>query len=184
MRIILVSPLYPPDVAYPAPYVKELAARLSAIAEYNVTIVTYADIPEEIKGVQIHTVSKHMPLSYRIFTYTLLLLRELRGADVVYSENGTSVELPIVVATFFRHVPLVMHLSDTFSHTRASKSTLYGTIEKLALSRAKKVISISPAEKPEILPFVPSPTTELASYKKSWDEHIALLTSTFAYVKN
>ena len=183
MRIILVSPLYPPDVAFPAPYVKELAKRLSNIPGYTVTIVTYADIPEEVAGVKILSVSKHRPLYYRVLMYTLLLARATTGADIIYSENGASVELPVSIVSFFTRARLVLHLSDTFSHARASKSAVYGTIERLVLSRAKKVITESPLEKPEILPFVPSSPTEIQAYEHSWHDHIKMLTETFDYVR-
>src|SRR3989344_9051256 len=39
MKIVLATALYPPDIAPPAPYVKELATRLAA--NHEVTIVTY-----------------------------------------------------------------------------------------------------------------------------------------------
>ena len=180
MRIVLVTPLYPPDVAYPAPYIKELATRLSAL-HHQITVVTYADIPEEIPGIHILSVSKHQPLLYRIIAYTKLLSSATKDADIIYAENGASVELPLVLTSFNSRVPRIVHLSDIHSHTRATKNILYGLIERLALSRAKKIITDSPKEKPEILPFSPFPTEAMESYETSWTAHIKMLTDTFTH---
>ena len=182
MRIVLATPLYPPDVAFPAPYTKELAKRLSAInPSFEITVVTYSDIPEEIPGVKILAVSKHKPLITRLIGYGELLARALKNADIVYAENGSSVELPLAFVLLFNKAPLIVHLSDTFSHTRASQHLVYGIIERLALTRAKKVITDSPLSRPEILPFVPAPTTELEAYENSWKKHLEMLVQLFTY---
>ena len=189
MRIILATPLYPPDIAFPAPYIKELAKRLAGKgtlvdSKYEVTIVTYSDIPEEIPGVRILAVSKHKPLIYRIIAYTLQLARVVGKTDLIYAENGASVELPLGIVTFFTRTPLIIHLSDAFSHTRATQQKVYGMIERFALSRARKIITDIPLEKPEVLHFDPPSTAVVTAYQSSWNKHMSELTTAFEYGNN
>jgi hypothetical protein len=82
MRILLASPLYPPDIAEPAPYVKELALRLSA--SHSVTVLTYGKHPETIERVRMHSVDKSTPRLVRLKAYTRALGAGLASAAVVF----------------------------------------------------------------------------------------------------
>ena len=72
MRILLITPLYPPDIAGTAPYVKELAERLASA--HTVTILTYGHIPELVPNVIIHTVEKSSLLPLRIIRFCIKLI--------------------------------------------------------------------------------------------------------------
>lgn len=181
MNIVLATPLYPPDVAWPAPYTKELARRLSPA--HQVTVVTYGELPEHVEGVRFVTISKRLPRSWRIARYTRALLREARRADVIYAENGASVELPLVVASFMSRTPILLHLGDQRAHAKAAQSAALKNIEKAALSSAKKIVTDSPLERPEILPFTQYPINEFAAYDASWQKHLAELEDLFIYAK-
>ena len=67
MKIILATPLYPPEIEDFATYVKELVKRLRE--KHKIVIVAYASAAEEITGVRLIAVSKHSPLIFRIFRY-------------------------------------------------------------------------------------------------------------------
>ena len=178
MKILLVTPLYPPDIAQPAPYTKELASRLTSGATTShgiVTIATYGSHPEKIPGVTILTTSKHRPLLVRIFLFTILLIRPILAADAIIFENGASVELPILLLSFFIHKRYIFQISDTRAHSTALKGTLRGKIEQLARSRARVVIPDMPLPRPEILPLDPYPTQEFEAYENSWRTHLELV---------
>lgn len=177
MRIILATPLYPPDVARPAPYVKELSKRLKE--KHQVTIVAYGHLPEKVPGVRIVAVSKSRPLPMRLIAYTIALWRAARGADLIYAQNGTSVELPAGLVALFAGRPLVMCLGDTSAHERATKSNYLKKIEHFALNRARAVVTNLPPQRPEILPFEPMPETQLQAYEKSWGVHVETLEKIF-----
>lgn len=179
MRIAIATPLYPPDIAEPAPYVKELATRLAT--KHTVTIVTYGRFPEEIPGVRIVCVSKQRPLLIRLALYTFVLLRETRKADCVYAINGASVELPAGLVARLSQKPLFAHTRDSSAHARAQIDSLLGHIENFLLSRADAVVSNTPLSRPEVLPFVPHPTEAMEAYEASWQEHVRTLESTFAH---
>lgn len=179
MKIVLASPLYPPDIAEPAPYVKELAKRLSS--GHSVTIVTYGHLPEKVANVSIIVVSKREMLAIRLIAYTMALWRAAKNADVVYAQNGPSVELPIAIVWFFLRRPLVMHVGDKAAHHYAARRPLRYLIEQLAIKSAQNVITESPLSRPEILPLEEPPTAQLSAYESSWGAHVRALLSTFGH---
>ena len=171
MRIVLATPLYPPEIADAAAYVKELARRLAK--DHKVTIVTYAHLPEPLPGVTVSAIEKRRPLLSRLFSFRNALARALRDADAVLAINGASVELPLLLVSRRQSVPLIFCTADHAAHERA------GLLERLASSRADRIVSDFPPHRPEILPFAPRPVDELASYEQSWDTHLAELSRLF-----
>lgn len=181
MKIVLATPLYPPDVAWPAPYTKELARRLSPT--HTISVVTYGDLPEKVSGVAITAVSKRQPLALRLLRYTLALWRAARQADVLYAENGASVELPLIVVSFVSRTPIVLHTGDERSRRRAALRTTLHAIEHAALNSAKKVMNDSPLPRPEILPLAEYPTSAFAAHEASWIKHLEALEDIFIYAR-
>ena len=180
MRIILATPLYPPDVAQPAPYVKELATRLREV--HTVTVVAYGHLPEKIDGVHIVVVSKNRPLPLRLLAYTAALWRAALGADVIYAQNGASVELPAGLVALMSRRPLILCFGDVPAHARAAKSYYLTTVERFALNRSRAAVRNIPLARPEILPFEPMPEAQLQAYERSWNSHLKSLESLFATV--
>ena len=180
MKVALETPLYPPDIAEPAPYVKEVARRLSA--KHQVTIVTYAHIPEKVPGVSLITVNKHRSLPLRLLSYTIALWKASLSADLIYAQNGASVELPVSIVTLFTRVPLILRIGDKTAHTRAEKRPLFHVIERIAQKHATHVVTDTPLSKPEWLPFKEISTEEQNAYETSWEEHIDELERLFAHV--
>lgn len=179
MRIAIATPLYPPDIAEPAPYVKELATRLSK--KHEVTIVTYGRFPEEIPGVRIVAVSKQRPLPIRLALYTFALLKAAKKTDVIYALNGPSVELPASIASFITRATFLAFLGDTSAHTRAQNRSVLKHLEEMFLRRAHDTVSHAPLPRPEILPFSPYPTNELEAFNRSWDTHLNALEKALPY---
>lgn len=177
MRILIASPLYPPDIAEPAPYSKELARRLGQ--NHVVTVVTYGDLPEQIPGVTIIHTNKKRPLAIRLMLYTALLLRESLRSDVLYAVNGASVELPAVITSILTGKRLYAHIGDTGAHMRAQKHLLLRYIEQSFFARTESIVEHRPQPRPEMLPFSPSPIKEMEVFERSWEEHVAVLETTF-----
>jgi len=193
MRILIATPLYPPDIAEPAPYVKELAQRL--LFKHHITILTYNYIPEIIPGVHIISIPKYAILPIRLIRYTYKFWSEARKVDYVYIQNGPSTELPLIFISFFIKARCILRLGDEASLTHALKNIYRKTLLRLALHRADFVIThcnsspcttklkemISgitsydiprPLPRPEILPFVPYPTLAFELHNRTWQEHI------------
>jgi hypothetical protein len=170
MKILLATPLYPPDVAQPAPYTKELASRL-AQAGHDVVAVVYGRLPEPVAGVRIVGVDKRQALPARLWDFYRTLSREAREADIIVAENGPSVELPLL----FVRGRIVLHVGDRAALGKG------GVLAALARWRAAHVVTDMPPERPEILPFVPRPDAALAHYEQSWTTHLAHLQTLFIH---
>lgn len=179
MRIAIATPLYPPDIAEPAPYVKELAARLAK--HHTITVVTYGRFPEEVPGVRIVDVSKQRPLPIRLPLYAFALFRESLRSDIIYAINGASVELPTGIVALLSRKPLFAHMGDRPAHARAQNDRLLGSIERFFLARVNAVVSDTPLPRPEVLPFEPYPAREQEAYEASWKNHVERLEETFAH---
>lgn len=205
MRILLVTPLYPPDIAGPAPYVKELATRLDGA--HTVTILAYSHIPEIVPGVAIVTVEKRFPTLVRMSIFAWKLLTLQKEADVVYIQNGPSVEVPFALISLFSHVPSVLRLGDMVALTHAAQNTLFHMILVAAMRRARlfiipeqipskietltldalfspKCVRIqNPDIRPEIHPFHEYPQSAFLAYEASWEKHItSLITSITSHI--
>lgn len=178
MKIVLATPLYPPDIAEPAPYIKELARRL-AERGHAITVLTYGRLPERISGVRIIAVDNHRPLIIRLMSFTRALWRALRDADIVYAQNGASVELPLVLVSFLVRKPCIIRIGDERAMGHATRNALLGMIHRLARSRARAIITDTPMPRPEVLPFVPAPIQAQQTYEASWGEHTKKLLDIF-----
>jgi len=180
MKILLATPLYPPEIAPVAQYVKELARRLKDIHE--ITILAYAYIPEQIPGVHIVTIQKDAFLPLRIIKYLTSLFS--LEADIIYALNGASIELPVGIFTYFRHTNLIYCIGDQNALNHGKKSVLFRTIQRLLQKKAYAVIETIPSDRPEILPLEPRPDGALATWEQEWKKHIEELNSIFTHVKH
>lgn len=179
MKIILVTPLYPPDIAEPSSYVKELASRLKT--EHEITILTYGKLPEKIPGVKIVAIDKSLPAIIRLFLYTLALFKALFWGDVVYAQNGPSVELPLGFVMLFVRKHFIFHLGDTTAHTYAQTHPWRLHLEKFVSSKADAVFTDHPLKRPEILPLESYPETEMREYQASWEKHLEKFSNILTY---
>lgn len=179
MKVLIATPLYPPDTAEPAPYSKELATRLSA--RHEVTIITYGCLPEAVEGVQTTCASKRLPRFVRLMTYTRKLFAVARRSDVVYLQNGSATELPAIIVTFLTRTPVVLYLSDTRYQERLKTSPTLARLRRALEHRIATVLTQEtlpkPLTRPEILPLEDYPTEAISRYERSWHEHLTTLES-------
>lgn len=179
MKIVLATPLYPPDISEPAPYIKELARRLAP--KHEVVIVATSYLPEAVDGVRIQTVNKHRPLLIRLFFLTLTLLQEAKHADIIIIENGASTEFAGGIVARLISKPFIMHIGDVAAHERTKQSIRDRILEAFLSRRAASVINDPPPHKPEILPFTERLSDEQTSYDTWWSNHIARLNELMTY---
>lgn len=175
MKIVLATPLYPPDVEPVALYCKEFARRL-AVAGHEVIVATYGKYPEEIPSVTVIATDKRQFLLVRIIRYTMALWRVAKNADVIYAQNGASVEFPLFILSPVFKKPIVLLSTDTNATERAEKNFFLKKLRQAIEHRACLIINKLPPQKPEILPFVPQPTQALTEYETAWQKHIQQLT--------
>lgn len=106
MKIILATPVYPPEVSSLATYIKQLALKLRD--KHEVTIVAYASTSERIDGTTLRTVSKQRQLPFRLLKYFITLYKASRGADVIYVQNAMVAGLPAVFVGKLRQIKVVL----------------------------------------------------------------------------
>lgn len=198
MRILLITPLYPPDIAELAPYVKELSTRL--VLAHTVTILTYGHLPETIPDVTIVSIEKTSILPIRLFRFFIALRRCAQRVDVIYTQNGPSVELPILLHSFISHVPMFIRIGDRVSLKNSLRNTVLKILLTHTMHRARTVFIhtsddganelvktcshidsiLRPDSRPEILPFVEFPKKAFVSFEKSWNAHVGELIARFS----
>lgn len=169
MRIVLATPLYPPEVADAAVYAKELSRRLAP--SHDVTVVAYAHLPEQVPGVRVVAIDKRRPRLARLRTFRKALTAAVQNADALLAINGASVELPLLLVKRPRSMPLLFLTADRSAHERG------GLLERLASARADRVVADLPPKRPEILPLEPTPDKELAAWEDAWKTHLTTLDS-------
>jgi hypothetical protein len=193
MRILIITPLYPPDIKEPAPYVKELATRLER--DHSVTILAYNHIPEKIQGVRIVTIEKSSNILIRLIRFAISLRFLLQTTDVLYVQNGPSVELPtlLAVSTLRKQPRILVRLGDSVPLVHNGVSTFASRCTRALLRRADTVISHEdtvsytpnatvlprPPARPEILPFIVNDKESFRAYEASWQAHVRELETIF-----
>lgn len=171
MKILILSPLFPPDTGAPSLYVKELATRLHTTAE--VTLLLYGHLPETVSGVTICSVDKRAVLPIRITKFIRAILTQPKS-DFIVVNNAPSTELPLLLVSFFRNTPFILLESDPRA-VEASQRGLYRTLHALIKKRAKKIIVLpdeSIYRKAESLPFTEFDLTREADRNAWWDTHL------------
>lgn len=169
MKIALVTPLYPPDVAEPAPFMKDLASRLSK--DHSVTVLAYGSIPESLPKVTVRAISKHLPIPLRLLSCTYQILRLLKSCDVLFIESGPSVEVPAAIALAFSSKKVIFHLGDARTNARAanSRGLSYARRKLCALG---VVLNTIPESRPEIFPLEAYPSDAMEKYELSWQDFL------------
>ena len=181
MKILIATPIYPPEIGAPASYVKELAKRL--VENHEVTIVVYGRLPEKVPGVSFVCINKQKPLLIRLLHFVSVFLKEAKKVDIIYAENGASVELPLSVVSLFVKKPVIFHIGDKLADEKTKNSQLQKRIKDFVQKRARKVLTGAPPERPEILPFDPVPQSEFDACESSWTKHINTLEDLFKNAK-
>src|SRR4051812_10171387 len=106
MKIVLATPIYPPEIGGPATYTKELAERLHN--RHELTIVAYTDVQEAFPGTKLVAVSKRRPLAIRLIKFFLAVLKVSRNADLIYVQNAMAAGLPVVLASMITDKPFIL----------------------------------------------------------------------------
>ncbi|MSR85296.1 hypothetical protein EXS71_02570 [Candidatus Uhrbacteria bacterium] len=144
MRILIVTPLYPPDIDRLAIYAKELASRLTS--QHQVSVMTYGSIPEEVSPVRIFYIPKNWSIFLRMIAFLFQLWRAAMDADLLYVCDGAAVGLPSTLISWLRGIPLVRYVTEDEAAERkkmgASKRKVQGVdhLQRFVLRHATRVI--------------------------------------------
>lgn len=101
MRLVIATPLYPPDIGGPATYAKLLKEGLPAQG-IEVELVKFGDV-------------RHLPKFLRHAAYYGRVRRALRGADAVLALDPVSVGLPASLAALRAKKPFVVKIVGDYA---------------------------------------------------------------------
>lgn len=106
MRILITTPIWPPEIGGPATYTKELVQRLKSRCQ--ITILAFADEPEIMDGVRLISISKKAPLLIRQIRYLKAAMALGKKADLIYAQNAMAAGIPSVIAAKLLNKPIVL----------------------------------------------------------------------------
>lgn len=116
LRIVIVTPLLPPDVGGPGNYALHLGEEFVK-AGHTVTMVSYRGSPD--RRSQPHGIPvRFIPLGYatglRHLLFFLAILRKAYRSDVVFALDQFSAGLPAAIACMFSSTPYVTRMEGDF----------------------------------------------------------------------
>lgn len=146
MRIILATPLYPPETLDTATYVRELAKQMSR--GNDITIVAYASVSEKINDAKLITVNKRKPLFFRLIEYFVAVFFASKNSDIIYAQNSIAVCFPALLVGFLRKISVIIRYEADEAQTRAERGNIGGIkiliakeLQKFVLRRAQAIIT-------------------------------------------
>ncbi len=101
MRLLIATPLYPPDPGGPATYAKALEEGLPPLP-IEVDLVKFSDV-------------RHLPKGVRHVAYFWRVLRALKGVDVVLALDPVSVGLPALLAALIARKKFVLKVVGDYA---------------------------------------------------------------------
>jgi glycosyltransferase involved in cell wall biosynthesis len=122
MKIVLATPIYPPEVGGPATYTKELAKHLAGTHE--LVVVTYTDSKEVFPGTTLIAVSKRSRLPVRLVKYFFAIWKASKNADIIYVQNAMAAGLPVALVSSLRGIPFVLKFVGDEAWERATQHKL------------------------------------------------------------
>ncbi len=122
MRILIATPIYPPEIGGPATYVHELCDRLGKT--HDITVLAYTDEGEAFPHTRLISVSKRWPLPVRLSIYFIKLLRVAKNFDVMYVQNAMASGLPVALVSIVTKVPFVLKFVGDEAWERATQKIL------------------------------------------------------------
>lgn len=180
MRITIITPLFPPDIGAPAPYVKTLVQKMT---KQSITLIVYGFLPETVANIDTITIDKRFSKLKLISIAVWKIYNASKTADVLLVNNAPSTEFPVWICSFFIKTPIILCVSDHRAE-QASRSGIYKFIHQLFIRRITDTINLPvdnavylPIEK---LPFTPENKEAVEKQNNWWKEHIANIV---AYVK-
>lgn len=105
MKILVTTPLLPPEIGGPATYTPEMVQRLKT--NHEITVLAFADNPEPL-GVPLHTIAKKQNIALRMTKFFYKTFRLGLLNDLIYAQNAMSAGLPSVIIGKIIKKPVVV----------------------------------------------------------------------------
>lgn len=119
MKILIATPIYPPEIGGPATYTKELVERWHD--EHELTVVAITNNTVELPGSKLIPVDKQLSLPLRLFKFFVAVYKASKDTDVLYVQNAMAAGLPTVLAGMLRKKPVVLKFVGDEAWERATQ---------------------------------------------------------------
>lgn len=117
MRLVIATPLYPPEIGGPATYAKSLEDGLPGKG-IEVELVKFSEV-------------RHLPNAIRHVAYCVKILRHARKADVILALDVLSVGWPVYFANLFLRKPLLVKIvGDHVWEQGTQRFSITGTLDE------------------------------------------------------
>ncbi|HEY5383473.1 MAG TPA: glycosyltransferase family 4 protein [Candidatus Paceibacterota bacterium] len=122
MRILLATPLYPPDSGGPSTYAKLLVDELPKRG-IEVSLLKFGEV-------------RHLPPGVRHVAYFLKCLAHTRGVDAVYALDPVSVGLPAALAAFVMGKKFMLRVPGDYAWEQGRQR--FGVVDEIDEFQHKK----------------------------------------------
>ncbi len=119
MKIILSTPIYPPEIGGPATYTKELVERLHDT--HQITIIAYTNNQKKIPGSKLISIDKQQKTIVRLWKFFIAIYKEAKSAEVLYVQNAMAAGFPTVLAAMLRNKPVILKFVGDEAWERATQ---------------------------------------------------------------
>lgn len=119
MKIVIATPIYPPEIGGPATYTKELCERLAHT--HDITVITYTNSADAFPNTRLVPIGKGRPLPIRLAVFFIKLLRAAKGTEVIYVQNAMAAGLPVALVHIITGIPFVLKFVGDEAWERATQ---------------------------------------------------------------
>jgi len=122
MKIVLATPIYPPEIGGPATYTVELANKLKD--KHELTIITYTNTHKPVPGTRLVSINKNLSLPARLTRYFLELWKLAPSNDLIYVQNAMASGFPVALVSMLRNIPYALKFVGDEAWERATQERL------------------------------------------------------------
>lgn len=170
MRITVITPLFPPDVARAAVYARELTRHLALQADNTVTCIHYGQFPETVLGVTFISIPKDVAKIKRLVHFGHALYAQ-RHNDALIILNGPSVDVPTILLS-----PFLPKCGVYIESDQDAIADSWGFYKLIPYLLKKRFQTLRPSDtilnRPIIHPLHNYPTAARRTYDQAWTQHV------------
>ena len=109
MKILIPTPIFPPEIGGPATYVSELAKRLSI--EHEIVIITFTQDPQPTKNTKVVSISLHkhfLGILFRQLKLAAAIYKYGKNADLIYAQGPVVVGFTAIIVGKILSTPTIV----------------------------------------------------------------------------
>jgi len=123
-KILIATGIWLPDVGGPATYGWNTAEKLTERG-FKVGVVTYGKKLKVREGFEVRVVNRGLNKLFRFFLYFLKVLKEARGAEVIYALDATAAGLPAALTAMILRKKFLIRVGGDLLWERAAEGGFF-----------------------------------------------------------